>query len=189
MLATPAWATTEILVLGDSLTEGYGLTKEQAFPAVLEKLIAQSGKKDVVVLNGGVSGSTTASGASRLKWHLKAQPEIVIIALGANDGLRGVKIEESRKNLTATIELARKSGLKVLLAGMKLPPNYGKEYSRDFEKMFVELSKKYSVPLIPFLLEGVGGDPSLNLEDGIHPNAQGHEKIAKTVLKHLKGLL
>lgn len=179
----------KILVLGDSLTEGYGIEAEKAFPALVEKELKSKGHDDIKVINGGVSGSTTASGLSRMKWFLKAKPDIIIIALGANDGLRGLKIAKSQENLESIITQSKEQGLKIILAGMLLPKNYGEQYRKDFEKMYQQLNEKHDLVLIPFLLEGVGGNPALNLADGIHPNEEGHKVVAKTVLKYLGPLL
>jgi acyl-CoA thioesterase-1 len=145
--------------------------------------------KNVEIINAGVSGSTTASGLSRLKWQLKGNPQIVVIALGANDVLRGIDLGQSEKNLAATIILAKKQNLKVLLVGMRAPPNYGRAYDGQLAGMFRRLSEKHSVPLLPFLLEGVGGRPELNQADRIHPNEKGHKILAETVLKSLLPLL
>ncbi|MDP7321124.1 MAG: arylesterase [Bacteriovoracaceae bacterium] len=183
-----AWAQEKILVLGDSLTEGYGLDKESAYPAQLQKIF-DTHKMNYQVVNGGVSGSTTASGLSRLNWFLKGNPKAVIIALGANDGLRGIKLKESKANLEKIILKAKSKNIKVFLAGMQLPPNYGKEYTSEFQKMFEELKKKHNVFYIPFLLKGVAGKKELNLEDGIHPNKKGHKIMAKTVYEEIKDLL
>lgn len=183
-LSSTAFGQT-ILFLGDSLTEGYQLAKEEAYPALIEKELKKS-RKDIKVINGGVSGATTASGMKRLDWYLKAKPEIMVLALGANDGLRGMKLSETEKNLSLVIEKARSRNIDVILAGMKMPTNMGEKYRNDFENIFPKLAKKYSLPLIPFLLEGVGGVPSLNLPDGIHPNPKGHEVMAKTVMKVLE---
>ena len=179
----------KLLVLGDSLTAGYGIDKEKSYPSILKKLLIEGGKKDVEVLNGGVSGSTTASGISRLKWFLKAKPDVVLIALGANDGLRGVKVESSKANLIKIIKLAKKNNVKIVLAGMHVPPNYGKEYAKSFHQMYQDIAKQENVPLIPFLLDGVAGDKSLNIYDGIHPNEKGHAKLAKTAYKVIKDLM
>ncbi|WP_413289792.1 arylesterase [Bdellovibrio sp. HCB337] len=179
----------KLLVLGDSLTEGYGVAKDQAFPAVLEKKIHEGGKKEWTVINAGVSGSTTASGISRMKWAFKNKPDLMILALGANDGLRGLKVEESEKNLGQAIEYAQEQKVPIVLAGLFMPPNYGKEYTEKFKKMYVSLSKKYKVTLIPFVLDKVAGDPKLNLADGIHPNEAGHKIVAETVYQEIKGLL
>ena len=173
-----------ILFLGDSLTEGYQLPKDEAYPAIVERELKKK-NKDVKVINGGVSGSTSASGPKRLDWYLKASPDILVLALGANDGLRGLKIQETEKNLSLTIEKAKKRDITVILAGMKMPTNMGKSYRKQFEKIFPAIAKKYGIKLIPFLLEGVGGKSSMNLPDGIHPNSKGHEVMAGVVLKVL----
>lgn len=177
-----------ILFLGDSLTEGYRLSKEESYPSLVEEKLKLKHPK-VKVINGGVSGATTASGLKRLDWYLKAKPDIMVLALGANDGLRGLKIEQTSKNLSLVIEKAQERGMKVILAGMKMPTNYGEPYRTNFEKVFTDLARKYKIKLIPFLLEGVGGNPKLNLPDGIHPNAQGYEVVAKNVLAVLEGEL
>lgn len=173
-----------IVALGDSLTEGYGVAKEQAYPALLEKKL-KSAHKNYRIINAGVSGSTTAGAVARLKWQLKSKPDYLLLALGANDGLRGLKVSESKKNLSEVIELARASNVQVILCGMLLPPNYGESYRKEFQKMFDELSQKYKPIYIPFLLEGVAGKVSLNLNDGIHPNEKGYQVIADTLFKVL----
>lgn len=179
----------QVICLGDSLTAGYGIDKDKAYPRLVENKLNAKGIK-AKVLNGGVSGSTTASGVSRLNWFLKkSKPDILILALGANDGLRGLKLSESEKNLEDAIVLAKKNGVKVLLAGMQLPPNYGKEYTESFRAMYEGLRKKHGLKMIPFILENVGGNKELNLEDGIHPNEKGHEVIADTVMKYLEPML
>jgi len=179
----------KLVVLGDSLTEGYGVAKDQAFPALLEKKILASGNKNWTVVNAGVSGSTSASGIGRIKWLIKSKPDLMILALGANDGLRGLKVEETEKNLAKAIEYSQEQKVSVVLAGLFMPPNYGKEYSDKFKKMYQSLAQKYKIPLIPFVLEKVAGDPKLNLADGIHPNEAGHKIIAETVFQEIKGLL
>lgn len=176
-----------ILFLGDSLTAGYGVEKEMAYPALIEKELNKTRK--VKVLNGGVSGSTTASGKSRLKWFLKAKPDILVLILGANDGLRGVKLEESKKNLEEIIKLAQKNNLKVLLGAMLLPPNYGKEYTTKFKSMYEKLKDDFDLAWIPFVLKGVAGQADKNIEDGIHPNAKGHKIIAKNLIPYLEPYL
>lgn len=182
-----SWSQT-ILFLGDSLTEGYQLSKEDAYPAVIERELKVKYPK-IKVINGGVSGATSASGLKRLGWYLKSKPDIMVLALGANDGLRGLKLQETEKNLSAVIEKAKKEGITVVIAGMKMPTNYGEPYRSHFEKLFSKLAQKHGVKLIPFLLEGVGGNPKLNLADGIHPNPDGHKIMAKTILKTLRSLL
>lgn len=179
----------KILILGDSLTAGYGIDQSDAFPAVLEKKIIINGHKNYRVINGGVSGSTTASGKSRLKWFLKSKPFILILALGANDGLRGLKLEQSEQNLESIIVEAKKVGIKVVLGGMQLPVNYGKEYREKFQKMYETLHKKHKITFIPFLLKDVGGKKELNISDGIHPNVEGHKIVAENVYKYLGPLL
>ena len=177
-----------IVCLGDSLTEGYGLAPERAYPTLVERMLRERGHA-VRVVNAGISGSTSASAVSRLRWQLRSRPEIVVIALGGNDGLRGVDVEATRTNLSAAIELARQSGARVLLAGMKLPPNYGREYTAAFEAIFPALASKHGVSLLPFLLEGVAADPALNLPDGIHPNERGAEIVARNVFASLLPML
>jgi len=177
-----------IVCLGDSLTEGYGLAPERAYPTLVERMLRERGHA-VRVVNAGISGSTSASAVSRLRWQLRSRPEIIVIALGGNDGLRGVDVEATRTNLSAAIELARQSGARVLLAGMKLPPNYGREYTDAFEAIFPALASKHGVTLLPFLLEGVAADPALNLPDGIHPNERGAEIVARNVLASLLPML
>lgn len=177
-----------IVVLGDSLTEGYHLAKEEAFPHLVEVELRKQGK-DIKVINGGSSGATSASGLKRLDWYLKAKPDILILSLGANDGLRGLKTTDTEKNLSSVIEKAQAQKITVVIAGMQMPTNYGQKYRQEFEAIYPKLAKKYKIKLIPFLLEGVGGVPEMNLPDGIHPNAKGHQVMAKTVLKALEGLL
>lgn len=179
-----AFAET-ILFLGDSLTEGYRLAKEEAYPALIEKKLKKE-HEDIKVINGGVSGATSASGMKRLDWYLKAKPDIMVLALGANDGLRGLKVKDTEKNLSSVIEKAQNQGIKVILAGMKMPTNYGEPYRTHFQEMFPKLAKKYKIKLIPFLLEEVATIKELNLSDGIHPNAEGHKVMASTVLKVLE---
>lgn len=177
-----------VLFLGDSLTEGYQLSKEEAFPALIEKNLKPR-HSDLKVINGGVSGATTASGLKRLGWYVKAKPDIVVLALGSNDGLRGMNLKETEKNLIAVVERAQKENIKVVMVGMKMPTNYGEPYRSNFEKIFPILAKRYRLPLVPFLLEGVATNPKLNLADGIHPNSEGHKIMAKTVEQVLEPLL
>ena len=190
--ATPADEATApltILCLGDSLTEGYGLEPDHAYPAVLEQRLHAEGYSRVRVINAGISGSTSASAVRRLEWQLRANPDVLILELGANDGLRGVPVEETRKNLTAAIALAQQKGTRVVLAGMQMPPNYGPDYTREFARVFAELGEQPGVTLIPFFLEGVAGVPRLNLPDGIHPNAEGYRIVVDNLLPQLLPLL
>lgn len=175
-----------ILFLGDSLTEGLGVNKEDAFPKLVESIIKKELKKDIIVINGGVSGSTTNDGLDRLKWYLKRKPSLIFLALGANDGLRGLNLNQSQKNLEEIIQYALDSNAKVLLAGMLIPPNYGPEYSERFKKMYEELKIIYKLRSMPFLLDGVAGKKELNQRDGIHPNVEGHKYIAKKVFEFIK---
>ena len=178
-----------ILFLGDSLTAGLGVKKNQAYPAVVAQLLRQQGYSEFQIINGGISGATTAGAASRLKWHLKAAPHVLVLALGANDGLRGLSLDTMAKNLDDTITLALENNLCVILAGMKIPPNYGPDYTRRFSQTFRDLAGQHGIALIPFLLENVGGVRNMNQADGVHPNAAGHRQIARTVLPWLLGCL
>jgi acyl-CoA thioesterase-1 len=187
--AGAARADLTVLCLGDSLTEGYGLALEEAYPALVERRLRAEGRTDVRVINAGISGSTSASGPARLRWQLRGKPDVLLLALGANDGLRGLDLAATRQNLALVVELARAAGLRILIAGMKLPPNYGADYTRAFERLYADLAAANGLPLIPFLLEGVAGQPELNLPDGIHPNARGQAIVAETVYRHLLPLL
>ena len=175
-----------VLFLGDSLTEGLGVSKSEAYPNLVKKLAKQELNKNIKIINGGVSGSTTSDGLSRLKWYLKRNPDIVFVALGANDGLRGLNLTQSQKNLEEIIEHAKKADAKVLLAGMLIPPNYGPAYSKEFEKMYLKIKEKHKLRFMPFLLKDVAGVQDLNQADGIHPNAKGHKIMAKEVFNFLK---
>jgi acyl-CoA thioesterase-1 len=175
-----------ILFLGDSLTEGFGVSKEDAFPKLVENLIQTELHENIVVINGGVGGSTTSDGLARLKWYMKKKPYIVFLALGTNDGLRGLDLEQSQKNLEEIIQYAQASNAKVILAGMLIPPNYGPEYSEQFKKMYQNLKVKYMLKSMPFLLDGVAGIKEFNQKDGIHPNEKGHKHIAENVFEFIK---
>lgn len=179
-----------ILFFGDSLTAGYGLTVEQAFPALVEQDLKKKGK-NVKVINAGLSGETSAGGLTRIDWVLRQPVDVLVLELGANDGLRGVPLEETKKNLQAIVDKvkAKNPKVKVIVAGMMVPPNMGKTYSDGFQKIFPELAKKNNATLIPFLLDGVAGIEKLNQSDGIHPTVEGHKVVAKTVLKSIQGLL
>ena len=181
-------AQTLIVALGDSLTEGFGVAKEEAYPHLLEQVLLQKGHA-VKVINAGISGSTSASAASRLRWYIRTNPDIVIIALGGNDGLRGLSVEHMKSKLAEAIELALSEKIQVLLAGMQIPRNYGTEYTESFRNAFYELAEQYNLQMIPFLLKGVGGVSSLNQADGIHPNTEGHQILTKNVIEYLEPLL
>jgi acyl-CoA thioesterase I len=177
-----------IVAFGDSLTAGLGVAAEEAYPSVLERTIREAGYS-YRVINAGVSGETTAGGLRRVPWILKYRPEIVILELGGNDGLRGLSLIQTKKNLAEIIEALQKAHVRVVLAGMKIPPNYGKEYTEAFEEMYPDFAARYHVTLIPFFLEGVGGRASLNQADGIHPTAEGYLKVVQNVWPKLEPLL
>jgi len=177
-----------IVALGDSLTAGLGVGADEAYPALLEARLRREGF-DYRVVNAGVSGDTSAGGLRRLDWALKLKPEVLIVALGANDGLRGQPPDALRANLTQIVERARGAGARVLLAGMRVPPNYGDDYARAFAAVYPSVARATGVPLAPFLLDGVAGDPRLNQADGIHPTAEGQRVIAEHLWPHLRPLL
>ena len=179
-----------IVFFGNSLTAGYGLTPDQAFPALIQKKI-DSLNLPYQVVNAGVSGETTSGGKTRIDWILQQPVDIFVLELGANDGLRGVELPVIRKNLQDIINSvkAKNPQSKLLLAGMQIPPNLGINYSTGFRELFAELAQANSIALIPFLLEGVGGETALNLQDGIHPTADGHRILAENVWKELQKLL
>ena len=182
--------TRTMLFFGDSLTAGYGLDPDEAFPALIQRKLDASGRAWRVV-NAGLSGETTAGGLRRLDWILRQPVDIFVIELGGNDGLRGIDPQASRSNLEAMIQRIRERypDVKVVLAGMQMPTNMGPEYTREFAAMYPTLAQKHPITLIPFLLEGVGGVPGLNLPDGIHPTAEGHKIVAETVWRALQPLL
>lgn len=186
-VSLPSFAQ-KFLFLGDSLTEGYGVPKDKAYPYVTAEILKEKGFA-IEVLNGSISGSTTASSLSRLKWYLKAKPDWLFLALGANDGLRGIKVDESYSHLEKTILLAKEKGVKVVVAGMMVPPNYGPDYGKKFNQMFKDLKTKNGAYLMPFLLVDVAGEKKYNQEDGIHPNVEGHKKMGENVANFLLPLL
>lgn len=177
-----AEAPVRILFLGDSLTAGLGVEPKEAYPSLIQNMLEEKQMHHITITNGSISGSTTAGSVSRLKWFLRAKPDILVLALGANDGLRGLSLDEMDKNLDSTIVLAKENQIRVILAGMEIPPNYGPDYTKAFREVFPSLARRHQIEFIPFLLENVAGDPSLNQADGIHPNAQGHRIIAAHVL-------
>jgi acyl-CoA thioesterase I len=177
-----------IVAFGDSLTAGLGVGAEQAYPARLQRLLEEQGLRYRVV-NAGVSGDTTASGLRRVDWVLKSRPDFVILELGANDGLRGLDLEQTKANLERIIQRCQEAGVTVILAGMKLPPNYGREYTMGFEAIYPAIAKQYRLTLIPFFLDGVAGSASLNQADGIHPTSEGYRIIADKVLLTVKPFL
>jgi acyl-CoA thioesterase-1 len=174
-----------IVAFGDSLTAGFGAEPGRSYPDFLQKDLDRSGLQWHVV-NAGVSGDTTTDGVNRLSEVLGYKPKIVIVEFGGNDGLRGLPLETSRSNLDQMVATLRNADIKVILAGMTLPPNYGPAYIKTFEQIYRDVARKYKVTLIPFLLAGVATDRSLMQRDGLHPTAQGNEKVAETVMKYLK---
>ena len=177
-----------ILAFGDSLTEGSGLPPGSGYPEILQKELDEAGY-EYRVINAGIGGDTTAGGVARLKEALALHPEIVILELGANDGLRGMPVASIEANLNEMIAAFKKDGAHVVLAGMTLPRNFGPEYIGMFERVFPALAAKHKITLIPFFLEGAGGRPEMNLEDGIHPNEEGYKLVTANVLKYVEPLL
>lgn len=178
-----------IVFLGDSLTEGLGLEADEAFPQLVADKLAADGMDHVRIINAGVSGSTSASALSRMQWYVRSQPDLLVLSLGANDGLRGLSIEEMKVNLSRTIEFARANGIDVILTGMLVPPNMGPEYTTAFAAVFPDLAVQYDIPLMPFLLQDVAAVPELNQADGIHPNVEGAKIVADNVYAFLKPYL
>jgi acyl-CoA thioesterase-1 len=188
-LASPARGNERVVVaLGDSLTAGLGVAPDEAWPALVEARLRREGYPYRVV-NAGVSGDTTAGGRRRVDWVLRNRPEVAVVALGANDGLRGLAPAAMETNLVAIVERLRAGGVRVLVAGMEVPPNYGATYTRAFREVFPGVARRTGSALMPFLLVGVAADPRLNQADGIHPNAAGHRAIAERVWPHLIALL
>lgn len=185
-----ASAPKTILFYGDSLTAGYGLSAEEAFPALVGRKLTEKGKA-VKVINAGLSGETSAGGLNRIDWVLRQPVDIFVLELGPNDGLRGLPLEQTEKNLQSIIDKvkAKNPNVKIVIAGMMVPPNIGQDYTAKFRSIFPALAKKNNATLIPFLLEDVAGDENLNLPDGIHPNAQGHRIVAENVIKAIEPLL
>ena len=179
-----------ILFFGDSLTAGYGLSPDEAFPTLTGQQLTKNGK-NVKIVNAGLSGETSAGGLSRIDWVLRQPIDVFVLELGANDGLRGLPVDQTKKNLQAIIDKvkAKNPAVKVVVVGMMVPPNMGSTYSSQFTAVFTELAKKNKASLMPFLLEGVAGDEKLNQADGIHPNIEGHKIVATNVTKVLMPLL
>lgn len=179
---------TVIVAMGDSLTEGYGLAETEAWPAVLEKRLREEGWA-IRVVNAGVSGETSEGARSRLNWVLGLKPDILVLATGANDGLRGLEASLLSVNLDRIVEICRDRGIPVVLVGMKMVRNMGEAYTTAFEAVYPDVAHRHDLILIPFLLEGVAGEPGLNLADGIHPNAEGYRRVAETVLPYAREFL
>ncbi len=179
-----------VLFLGNSLSAGFGLDVAQAFPSLIQEKIQQE-KLPFKVVNAGLSGETTAGGLRRIDWLLKQRVDVLVIELGGNDGLRGIAPSETERNLQGIIDKMREKNpdAQIILAGMQAPPNMGKDYTEKFRAIFPSLAKKNRIELIPFLLEGVAGNPRLNLPDGIHPSAEGHQLVAETIWNTLNPVL
>jgi acyl-CoA thioesterase I len=179
-----------ILFYGDSVTAGYGLSPEEAFPALVEKKLNKTTKK-VKVVNAGLSGETSAGGLSRIDWVLRQQVDIFVLELGGNDGLRGLPLDQTRRNLQGIIDKvkAKYPNCKIVMAGMMVPPNMGEEYTQEFKRVYPDLAAKNKATLIPFILDGVGGFEKLNQADGIHPNVEGHQIIAGKITPVFEKLL
>lgn len=186
----PGAQPRSIVVLGDSLAAGYGLDLSEAFPALLQRKISEA-RLNGSVINAGISGDTTAGGLRRIDWVLKRRVDVLVLELGGNDGLRGIPVGVTRTNLQSIIDRTRQKypDARIVVAGMQMPPNMGAEYTAAFEKIFPELAKANNAALVPFLLDGVGGRPELNLPDLIHPTAEGHKIVAENVWKALRPLL
>ncbi len=179
-----------IIFFGDSLTAGYQLDPEEAFPARIQEIVDSLGLKYTVV-NAGLSGETTSGGLNRINWILNQNADVFVLELGANDGLRGIPLNETRQNLQAMIDTVRSKNknTEIVLAGMQIPPNLGQEYTMEFKQIFTELADENNIALIPFLLDGVAGNPELNLPDGIHPTPEGHRIVANNVWEVLEPIV
>lgn len=184
----PSPSAVRIVFLGDSLTAGHGLPEEEAFPALIENRLLDEGY-DVEVVNAGVSGDTSAGGLARIDWLLDQGPDLLVVGLGANDGLRGLPLDAMEQNLRDILERGRDADARLLLLGMKIPPSHGLGYSARFEEVFPTVASDLDVPLVPFLLEDVAAKPALNLADRIHPNARGHRRIAATIYPYIEDLV
>jgi acyl-CoA thioesterase-1 len=181
-------ARPRIVFLGDSLTAGYGLAKNESVPSLIQGRLDAAGRTYEVV-NAGVSGDTSAGGLSRLDWSLDGDVRILVVELGANDGLRGLPVAAMKSNLDQIVRRAKARNITVLLTGMEAPPNYGASYTTEFRQVFKDLAKQHKVPFVPFYLEGVAGNPSLNISDGFHPNAAGARIVSATIWRALEPLL
>lgn len=188
--SVPVTKKKTIVFFGNSLTAGYGVSPSEAFPAIIQKKIDSLGLP-YQVINAGVSGETSSGGKTRIGWILREPVDIFVLELGANDGLRGTPLSETKKNLQDIIDSVRTKypHTKLVFAGMEIPPNMGQTYTTEFRNIYTDLAAKNKMTLIPFLLEGVGGEPELNQADGIHPTAEGHLIVADNVWKELQKLL
>ena len=181
-------AAPRIVALGDSLTAGFGIPPERAYPAVLQRKLEEAGMA-YEVINAGVSGDTTADGLRRVNWALEGDVRLLIVALGANDGLRGLPASQMKANLQGIIHRARQRAIPVLLVGMEAPPNYGEQYAQSFRQVFRDLARENKVAFVPFMLEGVAGMPDLNQPDGVHPTTAGAARIADHLWPAVKTMI
>jgi acyl-CoA thioesterase I len=186
--SAPASASPRIVFLGDSLTAGLGLSSDKSYPSLIGKRLKDRGL-DYEVVNAGLSGDTSAGGLRRLDWSIEGDVRVLIVALGGNDGLRGLPPTELKKNLAAILDRAKARKIPVILAGMEAPPNFGPDYTNAFRSVYADLAKEYGARFIPFLLQGVAGDAALNQADGIHPNVRGAELVANIVWAELEPAL
>jgi acyl-CoA thioesterase-1 len=186
--ATPAASRPRVVFLGDSLTAGLGLSQAQAYPSLIAERLDRDGA-GVEVVNAGISGDTAAGGRRRMNWALDGDVRVLVLGLGANDGLRGTPVANMKENLQAIIRDAKSRGITVLLLGMEAPPNFGPEYTAEFRAAFRDLAREEDVAFVPFFLDGVAGVPALNQPDGLHPNADGAARVADTVWKALEPIV
>lgn len=186
--STSVMAAKKLIILGDSLTEGYGVAQDKAFPTIIQKKFLAD-KSEWIIQASGSSGSTSASALGRLKWLAKEKPDVIFLLLGSNDGLRGFKPADTEKNLAEGIQWAQARKIKIILGQLHVPPNYGKDYEKKFSAVYKNLAKKFKIGLSPFLLDEVAGKPDLNQADGIHPNEKGHAIVAENLYRYLKSEL
>ena len=183
LITNPVWAQCKVLLFGDSLTAGYGLSEQNTFPALLQKNLG------LEVINGGVSGDTTSSGLARIEWSLADVPDLVVVELGANDMLRGLPNAQTKSNLRKILTKIQEKNIPIILAGMRALPNLGRAYAAEFDKIYPDLAQELAIPLYPFFLDGVAANPHLNQDDGIHPNADGNKEIVKRFAPMIKATL
>ena len=177
-----------VIFLGDSLTAGYGISADQAFPALVAQALREKGRP-IRMVNAGVSGDTTSGGLTRLPWLLEQHPDVLVVGLGVNDAFRGMPVDKIAVNLRRIVQQAKSAGAGVVLLGMRIPTNYGPDYTGSFAAMYPRIARVEKVELMPFLLDGVGGRPELNLDDGIHPNPTGQRIVAANLLVYVERAL
>ncbi|MEO1021459.1 MAG: arylesterase [Bacteroidota bacterium] len=189
-VSSPEPGPKTVLFFGDSITAGFGIDAEQAFPSLIQKKV-DALDWSFTIVNGGLSGETSAGGLRRIRWVLQRPIDVMILELGGNDGLRGIDLSSTKANLQSIVDIAKEVNpdMKIIIAGMQVPPNLGETYTTEFQTLYSDLAEQNNLPLIPFILEGVGGVPELNLPDGIHPTEEGHHIVAETVWKTLQPIL